>query len=215
MCPYVCTVHVKKNATICKVCALLFEKKRATLLRFSFGFVRETLENGIPALFAKRTAIRRMCRIFTGCQAFVPQKALQSLNCGILQDGALSGIAACLQGRRRTFMDYGALARRDSTLLRKMAHLRERCGIAAKYAQLQHSHQSVAQTVGEKWHALRRVFNCGYGAFVAFFLTRNHSLIMTSDKNIFCLKKFSQGVYRYGDAKIYSRQEYYGFRILN
>ena len=35
------------------------------------------------------------------------------------KDGALSGIAAHLQGRRHTFTDYGVLARKDAMLARK------------------------------------------------------------------------------------------------
>ena len=44
----------------------------------------------------------------------MPQKAPQSLNCGAVHDGALSGIAAHLQGRRHTLTGYGTLARKDA-----------------------------------------------------------------------------------------------------
>ena len=50
-----------------------------------------SMEYGIMTLFAKRAAIRQNTRIFTG-------KALQSLDCGALQDGALSRSAAHTEG---------------------------------------------------------------------------------------------------------------------
>ena len=50
---YVLTVHVKKNATICKICAPLFTRNRATHL----WLVQETSGYGMAALFAKRAVI--------------------------------------------------------------------------------------------------------------------------------------------------------------
>ena len=65
------------------MCAPFFYKKCATFLWFASEFVRKAY----CGTFSKCAAIRRMCSIFTG-------KVLQSLNCGALQDGALSGIAS-------------------------------------------------------------------------------------------------------------------------
>ena len=48
-------------------------------------------------------------------------------NADLEEDGALSGIAAHLQGGRRTFTDYCALARKDTALARKTAHFWD-CG---------------------------------------------------------------------------------------
>ena len=53
------------------------------------------------AIFAKCAAIwREMCRIFTG-------KAPESLDCGALQDDALSGIASKCGAHRGISVAYG------------------------------------------------------------------------------------------------------------
>ena len=54
------TVHVKKNATICKICATLLIRNCATLLWFVGG----APGYGIAAIFAKHATIRRTCCIF-------------------------------------------------------------------------------------------------------------------------------------------------------
>ena len=51
-------------------------------------------EYGIAVLFAKRGAIRRNVPHFHGKRATVLGKALQSLDCGTLQDDAHSGSVA-------------------------------------------------------------------------------------------------------------------------
>ena len=73
---FVHTVRVKKNATICKICVPLFDKK----LRLTFMLCLWicTRSDGI-----------RIAAIFAKCATFSRQKAPQSLNCGALQDGAL------------------------------------------------------------------------------------------------------------------------------
>ena len=89
--------YVKKNTTICKICAALFDNKLRRLCANHWD-----------------TELRRFCRtrcdfcqthrIFTAKGAAVRQKAPQSLYCGALQDGALRHghqSAALLVGEKR------------------------------------------------------------------------------------------------------------------
>ena len=89
--------------------------------------MQEVPEYGIAALFAKHARNSAKVSHFHGVSGF----------CGPLQDDSME--------LRRTFMDYGALARKDAALLRKTAHFWNRT---------KHAHQSAACTVEEN----RRTF---------------------------------------------------------
>ena len=110
------TVRVKKNATICKICVPLFDKKRlqvlcTTLLRFASKFVREAPKYGIVALFCPT---RNNSEPFPAWASNAPHFHRGSgffWNVDSEKDGTLSGIAVHLQERWHTFTDYGTLVR--------------------------------------------------------------------------------------------------------
>ena len=59
------TVYVKKYATICKICAPLFDKNVCRTFMVCLWTCAESARYGFAALFAKRGAIRQTHRIFT------------------------------------------------------------------------------------------------------------------------------------------------------
>ena len=61
------TVYVKKNATICKICASCFDKKSCRTFQFASGFVREHGNT-------YRGAFSQTCRISVKCGAFSREK---------------------------------------------------------------------------------------------------------------------------------------------
>ena len=88
-------VRVKKNATICKICVPLFDKKRGCFASHFYGLTLDLCEK------CRNIVLRRFLPKVSQCQFFAPQsKALyktvhfQELRHTCKEDGALLQITA-------------------------------------------------------------------------------------------------------------------------
>ena len=97
---------LKRMQQFVKICAPLFDKKCDTLLRYCGAFFQT-------------------CRNLANAPHFHEGVRLLCCKCTIIRESVPSSLH--LQGRRYTFTDYGALARKDAALSRKTAHFWD-CG---------------------------------------------------------------------------------------